>query len=429
MTPIGSLVDTPLWYALSFAALMMVTGQLPPLIQAIRHRRRKVVIALSAASMLLTGGVFIALADVSWLQFIEEHPPMVPLGLQRFLYDLPWLVYAAAEAVAAVALFLLINDDRRYRKAHLTTNAIREAVDLLPEGLCVSDEDGVPLIVNLKMAALCRELTGALLTDGRAFREHIEWTGEAQNGSYLVRTPKGAVWLVSEDSLAIGGRTCRRLTAVDVTDRYRATEELKKHNERLRDIQRRMKAVSALSADMFVAQEASTARAALHNQLGQVLLMGRHLLEHPESADAGMVLMTTRQMNAFLLGEAEEPLRMSADALQDALTVARGIDVTVDMRGEPPAPGPARDLLAQAVRECAANAVKHAEGDRLTVELTREGGALDVRITNNGRPPKGPVAESGGLLSLRRAAEEAGAAMTVQSEPAFALMLRFPPGA
>ena len=92
MTPIGSLVDTPLWYALSFAALMMVTGQLPPLIQAIRHRRRRVVIALAAANMLLTGGVFIALADVSWLQFIEEHPPMVPLELQRFLHDLPWLV-------------------------------------------------------------------------------------------------------------------------------------------------------------------------------------------------------------------------------------------------------------------------------------------------------------------------------------------------
>ena len=49
-----------------------------------------------------------------------------------------------------------------------------------------------------------------------------------------------------------------------------------------------------------------------------------------------------------------------------------------------------------------------------------------MTVTNNGRPPKGPVAESGGLLSLRRSAEAAGGQMRIQSLPAFSLTLTFP---
>lgn len=83
-------------------------------------------------------------------------------------------------------------------------------------------------------------------------------------------------------------------------------------------------------------------------------------------------------------------------------------------------------LLAQVIQECAANTVKHAEGDRIDLLPEEKDGSWIVRITNNGRPPKGPVAESGGLLSLRRHMEEAGGTMSVESTPAFALTLYIP---
>ncbi|MBQ2203921.1 MAG: ATP-binding protein, partial [Oscillospiraceae bacterium] len=71
-------------------------------------------------------------------------------------------------------------------------------------------------------------------------------------------------------------------------------------------------------------------------------------------------------------------------------------------------------------------AVKHAEGDRLFAAITRTAAGTVMTVTNNGRPPKGPVAESGGLLSLRRSAEAAGGQMRIQSLPAFSLTLTFP---
>ena len=70
--------------------------------------------------------------------------------------------------------------------------------------------------------------------------------------------------------------------------------------------------------------------------------------------------------------------------------------------------------------------MKHAEADRLTVHLEETENSLVIRMTNNGKPPKEPVKESGGLLSLRRKAEEAGGEMTVESAPAFRLTLRIP---
>ena len=106
--------------------------------------------------------------------------------------------------------------------------------------------------------------------------------------------------------------------------------------------------------------------------------------------------------------------------------MARSVGVTVELRGPVPAKEPQRSLLAQAVDQCAANTLRHAGGDRLKVELERGEGFLLVRLTNNGAPPGGPVVETGGLATLRRAVEEAGGGMELSWHPVFELRLRLP---
>lgn len=46
-----------------------------------------------------------------------------------------------------------------------------------------------------------------------------------------------------------------------------------------------------------------------------------------------------------------------------------------------------------------------------------------IRFTNDGKPPKGPIAEGGGLSNLRRSAEDAGGQMQTIGSPVFALIL------
>ena len=184
-----------------------------------------------------------------------------------------------------------------------------------------------------------------------------------------------------------------------------------------------MRKASELSGEMFVNQEKAGARTALHNELGQVLLMGRHYIEHPDTTDAAVVALMTGQMNSFLLGENKASMTEPGDKLRETFHMADSIGVSVEMQGEPPRAEKLRSLLAAAIRECAANAVKHAEGDRLFVRITEKAADTVITVTNNGKPPKGPIDESGGLLSLRRSVEAAGGQMHVEYLPSFSLTL------
>ena len=425
MNSIYSVFDRPLGLLLLLLALFLVIGQTVAFLLSLRERKSRKQ-TLSAALHLLVGFlVFVILLD-GYGNVNDASIPRNSVQTGWFVFSLPWPVYAAYELLSVLLLLCQLRAYRRYKNGTVTPDAIRRAVDLLPEGICVSQADGTVLLSNLKMAALCRELTGERLSDARKLWTYLEQSGEDQGGKRLIHTPHGEVWLFAKDTLTAQGRDYERTSAVNVTERYRITEELREKNAHLQQIQRRMKEASDLSAEMFVKQEKASARSALHNELGQVLLMGRHYVLHPESTDSAMVALMTRQMNSFLLGESRAPAAEAEDELRRAISTAASIGVSVELKGAAPEEGRLRAVLAAAIRECAANAVKHAEGDRLFAAITRTAAGTVMTVTNNGRPPKGPVAESGGLLSLRRSAEAAGGQMRIQSLPAFSLTLTFP---
>lgn len=414
-----------IWYAVTLGSLVLVTGSLIALIRSILARRGRRILLTAGLNLLAGFLLFLVLMDCARFAYLTEPDPRYR-AFQTALFGLPWGLYAIPEVLSAVILFLLLRNDRRYRLNHLTPDAIRETVNLLPEGICISAPDGTVLLSNLQMETLYRNLTGGTLSDAVRFREYLEGNGEKQGTVILAHTADGAVWRFAGKHVTGNGTEYDRLTASDVTVPYRIMEELRGKNEHLQELQRRMKEVSELSGDMFIAQEEVAARTALHNQLGQVLLMGRHTLEHPDSTDAELVRMATLEMNRFLLREAEAPSESRTNRLQQALAMAKSIGVQTEITGILPESPAYRALLAQAVQECAANAVKHAEGDRLVLRPEENEKEWIVRITNNGRPPEKPVTESGGLLSLRRHTEAAGGTMTVESSPAFALVLRLP---
>ncbi len=385
------------------------------------HRRQTV---LSFIHMLAGFLFFVILLEC---YDIVNYPQAIRTSLPDgwLSFRLPWVFYAFLEAVSAGILAFQFLEYRRYKRSTVTPDTIRQTIDLLPEGICISAPDGTVLLSNLKMNVLCQKLLGERLSDAGRLWECLEANGENQNGKRLVRMSQGEVWLFSKDPLTLNEKEYDRINAVNVTEQYRIREELREKNTHLQDIRRRMQEAAELSGEMFVKQEEYTTRAALHNELGQVLLMGRHYLEHPGSADASMVILMTKQMNCFLLGESTTPKPHSEDEISLAVRMAESIGVAVEIRGNNTLNAQNRSLLASAIRECAANTVKHAAGDRLTIILSERGRPEDavITITNNGTPPKAPVSESGGLLALRRSIEAAGGQMVIQSLPVFTLNL------
>ena len=425
MRSFDTILESPGAFVLLMIALLLMIGQTAFFLLSIRERKNRRQLLVSSLHLLVGFLVFVILLegyDTARYKTIPRN--VVQTGW--FVFSLPWLVYAFWEALSAGILLCHFLEYRHYRTGTVTSAAIRQTVDLLPEGIGIGSPDGTVRLNNLKMDVLCRELTGERLSDANLFWAFLEENGEDQEGKRLIRTPKGEVWLFGNDELAIEDAVFRRMNAINVTERYRITEDLRAKNTHLKEIRRRMKEASNLSAEMFVKQEETTARTALHNELGQVLLMGRRCIEHPDTTDRATVSLMTRQMNRILLGERRIPKPEAEDDVQQAIRMAGRIGVTVEITGDLPADDRLRVLLAGAIRECAVNTVKHAEGDRLSVEITEDAAGTRFTLTNNGMPPKGPIAESGGLLSLRREVTEHGGTMLVQSAPGFSLTMSFP---
>lgn len=421
MTELYVIADTFIWYILGIVSMILLAGSISVLFRAVFDSRNKRTIAFATTTLVMALCVFIVLMDCSSYMRMKEIHEF--LSFEEMLFAAPFIFYIGVELVSGVLLLICIRDSALYRESNLTSDSIKEALDILPEGIVISSPDGIVRLSNLKMNELCKMISGDLLKDTKLFWGTVSKNGKEQGGKFLIRTNE-EVWLFEKDKLDVDGVIFDQITATDVTDRYKIIDDLETKNEHLQDIRRRMKAVSELSGDMFVAQEEANARAALHNQLGQVLLMGRHYILHRDTTDPQIVYAATKQMNQFLLGESKETYLGEEDAVKQACQMANSIGVKIDMHGNVSKNETVRDILSQAIVECAANTVKHAEGDTVFVDINEDKDNTEIIIANNGKPPKGRISESGGLLSLRKNIEALSGTMKLESEPVFKLTIQ-----
>lgn len=420
MRTLQNIVGTPAGSILYVAAFLLAAALLAVLLWLLMERQSKARLAAVVLHFLLMFFFLCVLLDYSYNAVLMARPEVLHAFEFRLL-ALPWLLYALLELLSAAAVFLHIRFLRHYRDTHLTSDAIRQTVDRLPTGLLFAEPDGTVQLANPVMTVLCRKLTGELLSDAGRFWRFIE----KEAPDRLIHTQDGETWQLARSRITLDGREYDQITAVDMTEQYRVTEQLSGMNRHLKEVQDRMKAVAAKERGLVAEREIMNARMTVHNRMGAVLLSGKYYLDHPENVKEEELLRLLEFNNHFLIGEAEQS-ESEADPLREAIQTAERIGVTVEIQGTLPGSGTARRILAQAVDQCAANTVRHAKGDRLNVMVTDKGSYLTASFSNNGIPPERPVTETGGLAVLRRAVEDAGGSMDIQSDPVFRLKITHP---
>ena len=402
-------------------ALLIVTGQIYMTVNAF-SQKRSVLCRVLTAAQLLTGLVWFCLLldgsfTVDYVPRPRAYPPFV-----SYIYASPWVVVLLVDIALAAALCLSYMESRRYRRTHLSQGAVKETLDLLPVGVCFAKENGVVALKNLQMERLCALLCGASLVDANLFWQAVEENGEQQGGVHIVPLQDGEAFLFQKERINANGATFAQMIAYDVTAQNNITAELKSKNKKLVDLQTRMKAFSAMTAQLAMSEEILKARVTVHDEMGHLLLAGKYYLDNPETANAEKLLQMERYTHHLLMREGEEPDDAKPDSVQYAVRIAHALGVKVQLSGALPEDKTARELLGQAIRECAANTVKHAKGDRLNVTL-ENGQAI---LKGNGNAPEAPVSESGGLLMLRRTAESAGCEMALSYAPQLVVTLKLP---
>lgn len=424
MTSFSEIARGPGGNALIVAALLICIGQTYTVLQAFRQRRGRRGCALAVGHLVLCAVLLILLMDGIWGGHIPGIRKTWP-GIVTALYALPWPAVAGLELLCALGAAACWQSNRRREKTRLTPDAVKNTLDLLPVAICFADGNGQVVMANIRMSELNRRLTGHALYDAEALWSAAAERGEERNGRRLVCLPNGTALLFDRSRVSVDGRDYDQITAADVTDEYRITEELRAKNKRLRDVQYRMKAVSARDMALLIPREIMRARMAVHDHMGNLLLTLKNYLDNPGAFSEAEILRLLRYNNRFLLGEAEEP-EPPEDPIDEAMDLTRHIGVTLALTGPLPVSGTARALLAQAIEQCAANTVRHAAGDRLTVSVTESADGFRAVFTNNGDVPDRPIAETGGLAALRQQVETAGGTMAVESCPVFSLTLWLP---
>ena len=425
MTAFGSVVFGAQGYTVRLILLALVMLQLHVCVQAFSRRRAWKYTAFTVLHFAVLLSVFLLLADGIYTP--EHLPPRTSFpAAVEFAYRVPWGVYAALEVFSAVAVALCLVSDVRFVRRRPTFDSVKEALDDLPVGVCFWAENGVVALANLKMNAWCQLLTGQPLSDGQALMREIQSRGEINNDRILVCVSEDLVLLFTRNNVAVNGKSYVQLTAADITQQYRVTAVLKEKNAKLRDISVRMKAYSVELTDLVMRRENLNARVMVHDEVGHALLRAKHYFDRPDPADAAALYELLKRTNAFMLSAQETDGRHREDPLEHALVLARGVGVRVALHGEAPENEAVRDIVGRAVRECAVNAVKHAGGDALEVEMTRSPDLFSVSLSSNGAPAVGEITLTGGLKSLSEAAQTLGGTMRVACSPAFTVTLELP---
>lgn len=305
-------------------------------------------------------------------------------------------------------------------------NQIKESFDNLPIAVCYFNVKGMPRLMNRRMFALGLSLRkGGIQTLDelhQALQAPDAGVTRLDAALPIYRFPDGAVMRFRE-SIVTTTETYTEVTATDVTELMATQQALREENARLAQANRRARRLFEQIPQLVREEETLEMKMRIHDDIGCTLLCARKALRERLSLDVLRQDAAQWERSIDLLCRAEET---QDDPLQYAEQRAAALGAALVLTGALPESEETRYLYALALRECAANCVRHAGGSRVFAHAEAVQGIWHFRITNDGAPPQTEVREGGGLSALRRRLIRAGGNMKIDSAPRFCLRVTLP---
>lgn len=341
-----------------------------------------------------------------------------------------WLLWGMTLAADLLLLWDMA-ELRRQGKQALSRDSIKQALDMLPSGICYFTPSGSVKLCNRQMDALFRSISQCDLQTLAELRDALSGC-DACSGvirlsqemqTYLF--PDGKAWSYRQTEVkASDGVVYTEAIFSDVTDLYHKSLELKAQIKRLNAISRELKWLSDNALILTREKEVLSAKTKLHDDMGAGLIAIRHILNNSQTEEAANAMdLFRRAVSAIKYDNADSRGHSELDRfLQDA----GAIGITVNLSGELPEQEELRRVMILAMRECLTNSVRHAGATTIQITVEQKGDSVSVQITNDGKPPETEVVPKGGLLNLYRHIMGCGGTMEIQSKPGFALTVVLP---
>ena len=335
--------------------------------------------------------------------------------------------------IIGLAIYLMgkIQEERKREKTMLSSWSVYEAVDNAPCGVCFADPFGQIILCNSKMWEVSQMLTGVQLQDYEVLHQAIH-SENVRPGIIPINFddsvfyfPNGKVWMFQEYYLQSPDLSdYRQAVAIDVSEIYYNSKEIKANNERLKEFNQKLEKMYEKIGDKIREQETLAMKMQVHDNFGRSLFMIRRILENKENTSYMDKQLDVLKEQVYIL--TNMTVENMEDLYQNTEKQAEELGITIKMKGNVPENSVQRILIDRAIRECVTNCARHAHGSEINVTIEDETETYIVRITNDGDVPGKNAREGGGLSALRRALEIESCSMITVFEPAFCLLLKLP---
>lgn len=338
-----------------------------------------------------------------------------------------WVIWCIVGAID----FLLIWEGTRLKrisKEKVNRNSIKEAMNLLPTGICYFNFDGTVKLANTQIYQLFRILAHKDLQKFSELRDALHTS--IQNGvirlagkkdTYIF--PDGKVWDYRENEVRDrDGKIYIEAVFMDVTKQYHEKINLTKQTEKLKEISRELRYLSDNVLILTREREVLAAKTKLHDQMGAGLTAIRQNLLQGSEDYSDAVRLLCQAVNA-IWNDNQQPF--GEGEFEQFLQDAKTLGVKIECLGSLPKNEDYANIYILAMRECLTNGVCHAGATELFITMQENNDFYRIRITNNGAAPEKEVVPKGGLYNLSRHIFDHGGEMQIQSIPYFALTITF----
>lgn len=377
-------------------------------------------------------GILFLMSFVLMCFFLNDHRYQIGENNHpSFLLKIPIWIFLAGMSLLIICLCLLVRNEILTCRKNISAWSVKETMDDVPCGVCVSDSWGRIVLSNKKMRELSRMLIGAVLQNYEDLKQVLDGNKSVQGVTRLspensvLYLPNGTVWMfqnymLTEEEVAGYLQT----VAFDVTEIYFNSEKIRMKNEKLELLNQKLKKMYEQIDESIREQETLKMKMQVHDSFGRSLLTIRRMLEGNKEPDYMKNQLEILKQSVYILSGIMQD--DTEKRYEESIKHAEKLGVSVEIEGELCDEYQVALITDKAIRECVTNCIRHAHGRRVYVQShkTREG--WKVCITNDGERPKEGCREGGGLSALREVVERDGGKMTTKFEPEFLLALKLP---
>lgn len=377
-------------------------------------------------------GILFLMSFVLMCFFLNDHRYQIGENNHpSFLLKIPIWIFLAGMSLLIIYLCLLVRNEIPTCRKNISAWSVKETMDDVPCGVCVSDSWGRIVLSNKKMRELSRMLIGAVLQNYEDLKQVLDGNKSVQGVTRLspknsvLYLPNGTVWMfqnymLTEEEVAGYLQT----VAFDITEIYFNSEKIRMKNEKLELLNQKLKKMYEQIDESIREQETLKMKMQVHDSFGRSLLTIRRMLEGNKEPDYMKNQLEILKQSVYILSGIMQD--DTEKQYEESIKHAEKLGVSVEIEGELCDEYQVALITDKAIRECVTNCIRHAHGRRVYVQShkTREG--WKVCITNDGERPKEGCREGGGLSALREVVERDGGKMTTKFEPEFLLALKLP---